>query len=111
MAKRKNPLKDLDAFLKQEAKSIIKPEKLEENIKEDAPQPAETKAVSAEINAEQVIDFLSNLAENEKEFYNLIQQAIEKNEASSAKQKMLINTLLFLKDKENWKETVKEYWS
>lgn len=113
MAKKKNTLKDLDAFLKQEAKSFVQPETVKKEVQQATPSSIAEQPVApvaAPINDDSVIDFLAGKASPE-EVYNIVQNAIEKSGKSTAENKMLINTLLYLKDKNNWKENIKSYWS
>ncbi|MFN3841380.1 MAG: hypothetical protein ACK4RF_11815 [Cyclobacteriaceae bacterium] len=101
MSRNKNPLKDLDLFLKQQAASFVSPTPLSERIMEPA-QPATTPS-------ENLIDNLSKLAESDRnQFLDLIIQAAEK--LSSAENAMLINTALYLKNGDNWKEAIRQYW-
>lgn len=109
MAKRKNPLKDLDAFLKQEAKSIVEPDKVAESPTIQQGNSGETKP--AELTETDIINFLANKVDSKDAFINIIQKAIEKSHANSSEHKMLLNTLLYIKDKDNWRESVTKYWS
>ncbi|HNP20258.1 MAG TPA: hypothetical protein PKL31_17590 [Fulvivirga sp.] len=123
MAKRKNPLKDLDAFLKQEAKNFVQPNKVKETEKAEKEIPAPPTAVevipdppkvepTVSLSNENVVEFMANLSKSDhKEFYKIVKASIEKSGAKSSEDKMLLNTLLYLNDKENWKENIKEYWS
>ncbi|ELR73533.1 hypothetical protein C900_02618 [Fulvivirga imtechensis AK7] len=117
MAKRKNPLKDLDAFLKQEASSLVNPKKVgtqkeEKNIQPVAPEPKEEKKAATK---EDIISELRMLAGKEGDefrssFYNIIRETLEGLDHSSAADKMLINTVLYLNDKSNWKDNIQTYW-
>lgn len=114
MAKRKNPLKDLDAFLKQEAKNFVQPNKVKApSIKEESANAYNLQATTSEqLTDENVAKYLSELKlKGDESFYTVIQSAVEKAGLESSENKMLINTLLYLKDKDNWKDAVKEYWS
>ncbi len=112
MAKKKNTLKDLDAFLKQEAKSFVKPDKVKNEVQSEAPSKSaeHSEPTPLTIDDNLVIDFLAG-KESAEDLYKIIQKAIEKSGKTSAENKMLINTLLYLKDKNNWKENIKAYWS
>lgn len=112
MAKKKNTLKDLDAFLKQEAKSFVQPDTVKKEAISETPQTATQPAITASITLDDnaVIEFLASKTSAE-DMYSIIQNAIEKSGRTSAENKMLINTLLYLKDKDNWKENIKTYWS
>ena len=121
MAKRKNPLKDLDAFLKQEAKNFVQPKKVEEpavvESKIEVPPSSQTEAPKAyentvSIDSNKVREFLSSLKKsNDPEFYNVLLKSVEEAGTDSSENKMLINTILYLKDKDNWKDSIKDYWS
>ncbi|MDX1628981.1 MAG: hypothetical protein R3345_09805 [Fulvivirga sp.] len=108
MAKRKNPLKDLDEFLKKEASSFVKPEK------EKQPESSITSGNTL-TSSEEIIAAMDQLASKDpktyrEELYKIIQSAIEHLDRSSAEDKMLINTILYLKDKKHWKENITAYW-
>ena len=122
MAKRKNPLKDLDAFLKQEAKSFVEPKKVEPKpevaaepsayqAKEVEEAPIQT-AQATTLDIAEVKEYLIKMRANgDTEFLDLLLKVAEDSDTNSSKNKMLINTILYLKDQENWKENIKEYWS
>jgi len=112
MAKRKNPLKDLDAFLKQDASSFVKPEKKE-------PPPSAQATVATEQPAfattDEIITAIDQLAKKDQkqfreDFFEIIKSSLEHLDPQSAEDKMLINTILYLKDKDNWKENISSYW-
>jgi len=107
MNKNKNPLKDLDQFLKQQASTLINPPSLSEKV-----QPTETITAQAahEISNEQLVARLKEMAEKDRSaFYDLLIKLGEK--LHHADEKMLINTALYLKGGDRWKDLVKEYWS
>lgn len=118
MSKKKNTLKDLDEFLKQQAASLVAPTQLSDATQE--PQPprkpsALPKEAPAEISTAKILDDLKSLAEKEgvsfrKTFYDLIIQSIESQKNSLPEDKMLINTALYLKSGSNWKDVIREYW-
>lgn len=97
---KKNPLNDLDQFLQQEASSIVTPSSLSEKL-----QQSNTPAAIV-ISAEEQL--LQLAKQNPTKFYDTLIAIGEKMEA--VKNTMLINTALYLKSGENWKEAVKEYW-
>jgi restriction endonuclease Mrr len=115
MAKRKNPLKDLDAFLKQEAKNFVQPNRVTEKTKEEevaVPAPKKQEVAPTTLSKESVMEYMANLSQSSnKEFYDIVKKSLEKSGLKSAEDKMLINTLLYLNDKTNWKENIKAYWS
>jgi hypothetical protein len=108
MSKNKNPLKDLDLFLKQQASSFVSPTPLSEKIQEEtkaSPDPSSTISSSNE-DMLQAIDKLMD--QNPDEFYDLLIRVAEQK--PSAERTVLINTALYLKNSENWKEAIREYW-
>ena len=116
MSKKKNTLKDLDEFLKQQAATLVAPTQLSDTIQEP-PQTTSTlhKETPIEISTTKILDDLKALAEKEgtsfrKKFYDLIIQSIEAQKNSSPEDKMLINTALYLKSGNNWKDVIREYW-
>lgn len=97
---KKNPLNDLDQFLQQEASSIVSPASLSEKLK----QPESATAPSGA--AEEQLLLLAK--QSPTKFYDALISVGEKME--DVKNTMLINTALYLKHGDNWKEAVKEYW-
>lgn len=123
MSKRKNPLQHLDDFLKKEASSLVTPKSLGDTDKEktEAPresvveeqQPSSVKPV--EVSKEHITELIRQLADKNNlsmrdQLLNLVQHIIENHTAGDAKDKMLINTVLIIKNPENWREKVEEYW-
>jgi hypothetical protein len=115
MSKKKNTLKDLDAFLKQQAATLVSPEKLKT---EDTPHLQESpilKANGIEITKEKILTDLKLLAlKNQHQFpadlCDLIIQSLETKDRISGEDKMLINTALYLKHGQQWKDAIKDYW-
>lgn len=110
MTKRKNPLKDLDSFLKQEASSLVEPEKIQPS------QQSETIAGSSEISKKDVLSYFKKLAiEDQLHFQTVLievmKEALEVEGMKKASDKMLMNTLLYVQNQDNWKEVIAEYWS
>lgn len=124
MSKKKNTLKDLDEFLKQQAATLVSPVKLSEKIEAPAPPapPKQKEAVQTladeklpEISAQTILQDLMALAEKEgarfqDQFYDLIIQSTEAQGRYSPEDRMLINTALYLKNGDRWKETIRDYW-
>ncbi|HOX82367.1 MAG TPA: hypothetical protein PLJ60_10000 [Chryseolinea sp.] len=123
MSKKKNTLKDLDEFLKQQAATLVSPVQLSEKI--DAPEPVKqnispTPAVATttpdeEVSVSTLLRDLNTLAAKEgssyrKKFYDLIIQSLENQNQSLPEDKMLINTALYLKSGDNWKDAIRNYW-
>jgi hypothetical protein len=149
MSKKKNTLKDLDAFLKQQAATLVAPDPLSTKIETPVPAPApaapmqqEQPPVTAqtppappvqappataapvttaaiplqqEVTPEKILDDISRLADREgaafrKTFYDLIIRSLETRPQSTPEDKMLINTALYLKSGDKWKDVIREYW-
>jgi hypothetical protein len=127
MSKKKNTLKDLDEFLKQQAASLVSPPSLREKIEETAPpapaikeQPrveatASQTSAPEEVSSASILQDLKTLSEKEGVFfrqklYDLIIQTLETQKKSLPEDKMLINTALYLKSGSLWKEAIREYW-
>jgi hypothetical protein len=100
---KKNPLNDLDQFLQQEAHSIVAPASLSDKLKPTTPtQPVSATGGGAE---EQLLTLAK---QHPQQFYDTLISIGEKMDTT--KNTMLINTALYLKHGEGWKEAVKEYW-
>lgn len=114
MSKKKNTLKDLDEFLKQQAATLVAPEKLSEKVKDEPKEAALTQPATVEVTPEKILRDLQSLSANSssfrKDFYDLIVKTIEAQRDSLPEDKMLINTALYLKHGEQWKEAIREYW-
>ena len=142
MSKKKNTLKDLDEFLKQQAATLVTPVRLSEKfesevVEESKPQPPVSETpkkevqaqkeshkeidprqpakIEAQVSPEKVLNDLQVLARREgpqfrNQFYDLIIQSVESQNQFSPEDKMLINTALYLKSGERWKEAIREYW-
>jgi hypothetical protein len=114
MNKKKNTLKDLDEFLKQQAASIVEPAKLgiQSSDKENKELLLQEKGAN---DFEHVTHQLKLVAENQGidfrvSLYDFIIQSIESLDQSLPEDKMLINTALYLKSGDQWKETIRQYW-
>jgi hypothetical protein len=109
MSKNKNPLKDLDLFLKQQAASFVNPTPLSEKIQTE-PVKEEASPVSGSTPNETLLQSLERMIDhNPSAFYDMLIEAAEKK--TSAERTVLINTALYLKNTSNWKEAIREYWS
>ncbi|HEY3430707.1 MAG TPA: hypothetical protein VGK39_08530 [Cyclobacteriaceae bacterium] len=108
MSKNKNPLKDLDLFLKQQAASFVSPTPLSEKIQPET--PSQVSVSVAQSSEETLLQSIERLMEqNPSALYDLLIEAAEKK--TSTERTMLINTALYLKNTNNWKEAIREYWS
>jgi hypothetical protein len=119
MSKKKNTLKDLNDFLKQQAATLVSPPRLNEQPQPEAenePQHiAEKEPEQPEVTMETIFAGLTQLSKKDsiqfrKKFYDLIIRSMEAQAKSLPEDKMLINTALYLKNPNNWKETIREYW-
>lgn len=118
MSKKKNTLKELDEFLKQQAAILVTPTPLGDAIQEPpivhktTARPTER---PTEISTTKILEDLKALSDKEGasfriKFYDLIIQSTEAQNKSLPEDKMLINTALYLKSGEKWKEAIREYW-
>jgi hypothetical protein len=114
MSKKKNTLKDLDEFLKQQAAILAPPERLSEATEQPS-KSTETLLADQEISAEQLIEKLQELlqkkgVDSRNKLYSLILDTLGSIPESLPEDKMLINTVLYLKNPDQWKETIRQYW-
>ena len=107
MSKNKNPLKDLDLFLKQQAASFVNPTPLSEKIQVEETLSESTPSEKREETILQSIERL--IDQNPAALYDMLIQAAEKK--NSSERTVLINTALYLKNTKNWKEAIREYWN
>jgi hypothetical protein len=121
MSKKKNTLKDLDEFLKQQAATLVTPSKLSDQVEATTPTKETPEAVvvvqpaTENISTSKILSDLRHLARQEGahfkgQLYDLIIQSVEFQDQYSPEGKMLINTALYLKNGEHWKEAIREYW-
>lgn len=121
MSKKKNTLKDLDEFLKQQAASLVQPTPLSEKVvgkeipKPVAAAPHEEVEQEETISSEIILRYLNELSQQEgpafrKKFYDLIIRSLESQSRSTPEDKMLINTALYLKSGNQWKDAIRDYW-
>ena len=127
MSKKKNTLKDLDDFLKQQAAPLVAPTALSDTLREPVTERKpeapglKTEAtniateIETEVSVNRILENIKALSEKEgssfrKKFYDLIIQSLESQQNSTAEDKMLINTALYLKSPESWKESIRSYW-
>jgi hypothetical protein len=121
MSKKKNTLKDLDEFLKQQAATLVPPTPLADKVETAQPEeikPAPKKEavpVPTDVTLEKILEDLETLSQKEgttfrKKIYDLILHAAESGQQSLPEDKMLINTVLYLSNGPRWKDAVREYW-
>jgi hypothetical protein len=126
MSKKKNTLKDLDEFLKQQAATLVSPSRLNDPPslpskeqppakEEETTTPAQPRQQHAAVSAETLLRDLQHLAKSDArllrhQLYDLIISATEAQNQYSAEDRMLINTALYLKGGDQWKNVIREYW-
>ena len=118
MSKKKNTLKDLDDFLRQQAATLVAPTPLSGTLKERVKEEkleAPVVEITSDASVANILQDIRALSEKEgksfrKKFYDLIIKTLESQKSSTAEDMMLINTALYLKSPENWKETIRSYW-
>ena len=118
MSKKKNTLKDLDDFLKQQAATLVAPTALSDTLRETVKEHKQDTTVTeivTEVSVASILQDIKALSDKEgtsfrKKFYDLVIKSLESLQNSTAEDKMLINTALYLKSPENWKESIRSYW-
>jgi len=108
MSKKKNTLKDLDEFLKQQAANLVAPEKLSERLES---APTETPIPTAK--ADSLSDQLRNILNTDgmDAFCQTILSSLPSGSTPTEEEILLINTALYIKGGKLWKQTVRDYWS
>jgi hypothetical protein len=116
MSKKKNTLKDLDEFLKQQAATLAGPE-VPDAGQAFTPVAKESAGVEArgQISMEKILQDLQTLSEKEGDdlrdkLYDLVLLAADRGFHTAPEDKMLINTVLYLKNGEHWKDAIRAYW-
>ena len=121
-AKKKNPLKNLDDFLKQEASSLVTPEKVgnpqqpapdDSAVEQETPiQEVEKQPVTQKSILEMLFELKNQQGEDAftKNFYEIVLQTAENMEDSNPNKNLLINTMLYVQGGEEWKQSIKSYW-
>lgn len=127
MSRKKNTLKDLDEFLKQQAATLVNPTPLSEKVgKEKAVikeaggrvenvSPAIRKTATENVSFEEISKNLITLANEQPDtfrdnLYDLIIRVVESRGEYSPEDRMLINTALYLKSGDQWKDVIRAYW-
>jgi hypothetical protein len=122
MSKKKNTLKDLDEFLKQQAATLVPPTRLSDQTTQ--PAAAKESAVEKEssvqkrdepVSAGSTLEKFQQLPKNNdssfhSELCDIIIKAVESQNHDTPEGRMLINTALYLKGGSQWKEVVRNYW-
>jgi hypothetical protein len=129
MSKKKNTLKDLDEFLKQQAATLVSPPRLSQNTEpsgsvfasptqpdeDEKSQPVQKTAAEKIISTSSLVTDLKRLALIKgtgftEELSDVVLSAMEKQNEFSPEEKMLINTALYLKHGSDWKDAIRQYW-
>lgn len=105
MSKKKNTLQDLDDFLKQQAATLVTPDALSTTETTQA-VVTDTSHQREELHITESKDDPSF----RKKLYNFIIESLERQKDSTPEDKVLINTALYLKGGDDWKNVIREYW-
>jgi hypothetical protein len=114
MSKKKNTLQDLNAFLKQQAATLVTPDSLSQTVENIS---------EVSLTADKSLQQAPSKKENEftqvgskddpafrKKLYDFIIESLEVQKDSLPEDKMLINTALYLKNGSDWKDAIRQYW-
>ncbi|WP_276369123.1 hypothetical protein [Chryseolinea sp. H1M3-3] len=109
MSKKKNTLQDLNAFLKQQAATLVTPETFSATVETTSEvSSADTKNILVQ-NTFNDIGAKDDPAFRKK-LYEFIIQSLEDQKNSLPEDKMLINTALYLQHGSDWKNAIRQYW-
>lgn len=111
MSKKKNTLKNLDEFLKQQAANLVSPERLTDRLSD--PSDANTSAVdvTSDTEANDIVYQLKQLINEQgmDKFYDTLIETLDSKQANT-EDMMLINTALYLKNGDAWQAAIQNYW-
>ena len=111
MSKKKNTLQDLDDFLKQQAATLVTPGTLSDIVE---PTPVEVQPIAHDVGKNVVREFQISPGKHDpayrKKLYDFIIESLETQNESLPEDKMLINTALYLKSGDDWKNAIRQYW-
>jgi hypothetical protein len=120
MSKKKNTLKDLDEFLKQQAASLVSPSRLNEKSEASESKANETVGIKNDDSTKSVskisiLNDLNQLAQLKgdafkTDFHDIILKVLETQNEFTAEDKMLVNTILYIKHGSDWKEAIRKFW-
>jgi len=112
MSKKKNTLQDLDDFLKQQAATLVTPEALGDTV--ETVHVVERVAPKLDGEKSSIEEFQTVPSKHDptfrKKLYDFIIESLETQKDSLPEDKMLINTALYLKSGDNWKNVIRQYW-
>jgi hypothetical protein len=115
MSKKKNTLQDLDDFLKQQAATLVTPGTLSDVV-EPTPEmkEAEVQPIAHDAGKDIVKESQISASRQDpafrKKLYDFIIESLETQNESLPEDKMLINTALYLKNGDDWKNAIRQYW-
>ena len=115
MSKKKNTLQDLDDFLKQQAATLVTPGTLSDIVEPTSEiGVAEVQPIAYDAGKDIVKEFQISPAKHDptfrKKLYDFIIESLETQNESLPEDKMLINTALYLKSGNDWKDAIRQYW-
>lgn len=111
MSKKKNTLKDLDDFLRQQAATLVSPNKLSDKVPPAAtPAPSESEASTQPLTRDAIISSISENSDYRNQLCDIILGVSDSIRNPTVEDKMLINTALYLKHGERWKDAIREFW-
>lgn len=115
MSKKKNTLQDLDDFLKQQAANLVTPETLSDPVETtQVIEKNEVQAPKQDVEKSAVGEFQISLSKHDptfrKKLYDFIIESLETQKNSLPEDKMLINTAIYLKSGNDWKNAIRQYW-
>lgn len=115
MSKKKNTLQDLDDFLKQQAATLVTPGTLSDIVEPTTEvKAAEVRPIAHDAGKDIVNEFQFSPSKTDpafrKKLYDFIIESLETQNESLPEDKMLINTALYLKSGDDWKNAIRQYW-
>jgi hypothetical protein len=118
MSKKKNTLKDLDAFLKQQAATLVSPTRLQKNSEHNESPVFQESPVQNVAKDTQRIDEIVAIIKNmsgepnfRSQLCDIILGSLSEVKTLKPEDKILINTALYLKHGERWKDAIRDFWS
>ncbi|HYG03417.1 MAG TPA: hypothetical protein VD927_13290 [Chryseosolibacter sp.] len=112
MSKKKNTLKDLDEFLKQQAASLVSPEKLPSTQSPPTTEPSEP-SIQPPHERSTIQQFVKLMQADDERLISICDVVLgtyENLRDITPEEKMLVNTALYIKNPKSWKEVITAYW-
>jgi hypothetical protein len=111
MSKKKNTLKDLDDFLRQQAAALVSPDKLSDKVPPtEAARRPEAESSTQPLTRDAIISSISENADYRNQLCDIILGVSDSITNPTIEDKMLINTALYLKHGERWKDAIRDFW-